>query len=460
MKIIKGLFMTIASIFRLIYKIIDKFIIIPVTKVMLMLSDKFGSKTDRLEKWLTRKNTLVFISLILAICLFLYVDSESTIIIDDSVEVLYDQKVEATYNSNSYVIEGLPDSVDVTLIGRKVDLYLAKQLSQGSVTADLSNLKEGMHTITLDYDCSITSVDYKLDPSTINITIYPKVSETRTASIDVINQNKLDKKLSVGDITLSEKEVVIKGAEHKLKEVAIVKALVDINKIVEPKMGVNKLDDIKLVAYDSEGKIVKDVEMEPSKLSAEINIESPKKEVPIKIIPTGELEFGKAIDDITTNINKVTVYGNQDILDELDYLPVEVDVTGLNENKTYDVIISKPSGIKEVTSNNTEVDTIKVAVTLGAEVTKEINDVYIETINLDPNYKAVAIGENSSKTSVVVKGTQNVVNSIDASMITAQVDLSGYSEGDYEVTVKAEGDDNKATYAAKTTKIKVRITKK
>ena len=45
-------------------------------------------------------------------------------------------------------------------------------------------------------------------------------------------------------------------------------------------------------------------------------------------------------------------------------------------------------------------------------------------------------------------------------MITAQVDLSGYSEGDYEVTVKAEGDDNKATYAAKTTKIKVRITKK
>ena len=458
MKIIKGLFMTIASVFRLIYKIIDKFIIIPITKIMLVLGDKFGSKTDRLEKWLTRKNTLVFISLILAVCLFLHVHSE--LIIDDSVEVLYDQKVKVTYNSNSYVIEGLPDNVDVTLIGRKVDLYLAKQLSQGSVTADLSNLKEGMHTITLDYDCSITSVDYKLDPSTVNITIYPKVSETRTASIDIINQNKLDKKLSVGDITLSEKEVVIKGAEHKLKEVAIVKALVDINKIVEPKMGINELDDIKLVAYDSDGKIVKGIEMEPSKLSAKITIESPKKEVPIKIIPTGDLEFGKAIDDITTNINKVTVYGNQDILDKLDYLPVEVDVTGLNENKTYDVIISKPSGIKEITNNNNEVEVIKVAVNLGTEITKEINDVYIETINLDPSYKAVAIGENSSKTSVVVKGTQNVVNAIDSSMITAQVDLSGYTEGDYEVTVKAEGDDNKATYAAKTTKIKVRITKK
>ena len=193
MKIIKNIFRTITAIFRSIYKIIDRFIIVPITKFLIMIRDKFGNRTDRLEKWLTRKNTLVFISLILAICLFLYVDSESAVIVDDSAEVLYDQEVKVRYNSNAYVIEGLPDTVDVTLIGRKVDLYLAKQLSKGSVTADLSNLKEGSHTITLDYDCSITSVEYKMDPSTVNITIYPKVSETRTASIDVINKNKLDK---------------------------------------------------------------------------------------------------------------------------------------------------------------------------------------------------------------------------------------------------------------------------
>ena len=455
MKIIKNIFRTIIAIFRKFYKFIDKFIIVPITKFLIMIRDKFGNRTDRLEKWLTRKNTLVFISLILAICLFLYVDSESAVIIDDSAEVLYDQEVKVRYNSNAYVIEGLPDAVEVTLIGRKVDLYLAKQLSKGSVTADLSNLKEGSHTITLDYDCSITSVEYKMDPSTVNITIYPKVSETRTASIDVINKNKLDKKLSIGDVTLNEKEVVIKGAEHTLKKVATVKALVDVSKIVDPEIGVSDLDDIKLIAYDSEGRVVKNVEMEPNKLSAKVTIESPKKEVPIRIVPTGDLEFGKAIDSITTDVSKITVYGDQDILDELDYLPVEVDVSGLNENKEYDVIISKPSGIKEMSDTN-----VKVAVKLGTEVSKEINDVYIETINLDSNYKAVAIGESSSKTTVVVKGTKNVIDAIDSSMITAQVDLSGYSEGDYEVAVKVEGDDNKATYAAKTTKIKVRITKK
>ena len=39
-------------------------------------------------------------------------------------------------------------------------------------------------------------------------------------------------------------------------------------------------------------------------------------------------------------------------------------------------------------------------------------------------------------------------------MIKAQVDLNSYTEGEYEVSVKITGDDNKATYIAKTTKMR------
>ena len=455
MKIIKNFFRMIAAIFRALYKLLDKFVIIPITKFIVMITDKLSNRTDRFERWITRKNTLIFISLILAILLFLYVDSESTAIITDSAEVLYAQEVKATYNNNAYVIEGLPETVDVTLIGRKVDLYLAKQLSGGIVTADISDLGEGTHTVKLDYDCSITSVEYKLDPSVVNVTVYPKISQTRTATIDIINKNKLDKKLSIADVSLDNAEIVIKGAEHVLEEVATVKALVDVSKIVNPKIGVSTLDDIKLVAYDSSGEVIKEIEMEPSKISAKITIESPNKEVPIKVVPTGNLEFGKAIDTITTDITKVKIYGDQDILDTLDYLPVEVDVSNLNENKNYDVIISKPSGIKEISSTN-----LKVNITVGTETSKEIEDILIETYNLDPSYKAVAIGENSSKTTVVAKGTKNVLDTIESSSIKAQVDLENYGEGEYEVPVKVVGEDNRATYTPKTTKIKIKISKK
>jgi YbbR domain-containing protein len=454
MKIIRGLLLSVIALFRTIYKWIDKHIVVPITKFIVFITDKLGGGSGKFERWITRKSTLIFISLILAIAAFLYVDNESNILIDSSAEVLYDQEVDVTYNAEAYVIEGLPDSVDVTLIGRKVDLYLAKQLSNGKVGADLSNLGEGTHKITLNYESPISSVSYKLDPSTVNITIYQKVSKTMSLTTDVINEDKLDSKLSISDVSLEQTEVIIKGAEHTLEKVATVKALVDVSKIVNPSVGVTTLDDVKLVAYDADGNVV-DVEMVPGKINATIKIESPNKEVPIKIVPTGSVEFGKAIDSISCNVTKVTVYGSQSTLDSLEYIPVEVDVSGLSSNKDYTIVISKPSGISDISET-----TANVSVKLDTEVSMDVSDVYIETINLDSNYKAVAIGENSSKTTVVVKGTESVLKNIDSSNIKATVDLSEYGEGEYEVEVKVTGDDVKATYESKTTKIKIRISKK
>ena len=48
-------------------RLIDKKIINPITKFILILSEKMGSRTDKFERWLVRKNTLIFISLVLAI---------------------------------------------------------------------------------------------------------------------------------------------------------------------------------------------------------------------------------------------------------------------------------------------------------------------------------------------------------------------------------------------------------
>jgi len=220
MKANKKAGLTIAAIFKKITKIIDKIFVVPITKFILLITEKTGKKTGKFEKWLTRKNTLVFISLILALVLFFYVDNKSIVLIDSSAEVLYDQKVEAIYNKEAYVVEGLPETADVTLIGRRVDLYLAKQLSTSSVTVDISNLGEGTHRVNLKYESAINSVNYKLDPSSIMINIYPKVSETRTVSTDIINQDKLNTQLSVQSVNINQNEIIIKGAEHTLEKVS------------------------------------------------------------------------------------------------------------------------------------------------------------------------------------------------------------------------------------------------
>lgn len=454
MKAIKNIGRTISAIFRSIGRWIDKRIITPITKFVLLITEKTGKKTGKLEKWLVRKNTLIFLSLILAIGMFFLVDSKSIVLVDSSAEVLYDQKVEATYNQEAYVVEGLPEKVDVTIIGRTVDLYLAKQLSTGTVSVDLTNYKEGTHKVNLNYESPINSVNYKLDPSTVTVIIYPKVSRQISVDVDLINKDHLDSKLSIQDVTIDQKEIIIKGAEHVLEKVSTVKALVDVDNIIDPKAGVTTLSDVKLVAYDKDGQVV-NVEMVPDKVTATISIVSPSKELPIKLIPKGNVEFGKAISSLTSDVSKVVVYGEESALEALQYIPIEIDVTGLTENKEYNVMIEKPQGVRDIS-----VDKALVSITLDKEVSKEIQDVHIETINLDSNYKAVAIGESSSKTSVIVKGTQDVVDAIDAESLKATVDLKGYGEGDHEVEVIVTGDELKASYTPKTTKIKVRITKK
>lgn len=435
-------------------RLIDKKIITPITKFILLISEKLGKRTDRFERWLVKKNTLLFISLVLAIALFIMIDNKSITLVDSYAEVLHNQKVEAIYNTETYVVEGLPETVDVTLIGRKNDMYLAKQSSKGTVTVDISNLKEGTHKVTLSYESNVNTINYKLDPSTVNITIYEKVSSTKAITIDTINKESLSAKLSVSKVSIDKTDVIIKGAEHTIKKVANVRALVDINKLVDPEVGVVELENVPLIAYDTNGKVV-DVEMVPNKVTAIINIDSPHKEVPIKVIPEGEVQFGKAISSITSSITKVTIYGSNDVISKIEYLPITIDVRNLNTNKEYNVSITAPEGIRDLS-----VKTTKINVSLGEELTKEIKDIRIETTNLDSNYKAAAIGESSIKTTVIVKGTKEVLNSIDETKIKAIVDLSGYKEGEHEVTIKVTGDDVKATYTPKTTKIKIRISKK
>lgn len=460
MKKLKKVIKVIKKFFRGIGNFIDKVFVTPITKLVLRIGEKTDKNTGKFEKWLNKKNTLVFISLFVALFFYGYVNNQASTVIDSAAEVLSNQPVEATYNKEAYVIEGIPDTADVTLIGRTVDLYLAKQLSTGKVTVDLSNLSVGTHKVDLSYKNSINSVNYKLDPSSITVNVYSKVSATKNITVDVINKDKLNSKLSIQSITLDKEEVIIKGTDdeksiHNINNVATVKALVDVGGIEEA--GVNKIDKAKLVAYDKYGNVV-DVEIVPETVSATVNVESYSGSAKLKVIPKNidKIAFGKAISSITASVDSVNIYGDEDVVNKYaeSYIPIEIDVSGLSGNKTYTAVIPKPDGIREISEK-----TITVKVSLGDEESMEVNDVRIDAINLGPNLKVGAIGKNSSKTTVIIKGTKEVLNSIDPTTIKATVDLSGLGEGEHSVSVNVTGDDVKASYFAKTSKIKVRINK-
>ena len=450
----KKIFKIIGKLLRLIGRFLDKWVIIPITKFILVLMSFFKDNTKNFDRMISKRSTLIIISLVLSFLTFVFIDQESNVMIDQYAEILYDQPVTAVFNEELYVVEGLPESVDITLVGQRRHIFLAKQSPSKGVSVDLTGLKPGNHKVTLKYAQRLKSLDYKLDPSTVTVTIYEKVSETRSLTYDVLHKDSLDSKLYISDIELDRDNVIVKGAKYKLEKVAAVKALVDVNNIPNPKAGVLTLKDVPLVAYDSEGNIL-DVEIVPKNVTAKITITSPSKEVPIKVVPKGDLAFGKSIKSIQSSVSSVTVYGEQEAVDKIEQLEVEIDVKGLEENKEFHVTLKKPSGITELSSK-----TLTIKVTIDNSITKEFEDISISTENLDSRYSVQALSDEDSKVTVVVSGSEDTVNNVDPTSIRAYIDLKDYGVGEHEVEVKVTGSDLKLSYSSKTKKVKIRITEK
>lgn len=442
------------KILRYIILFFDRWLIVPITKFILKIMEAGRSLVKSFDKVSGKKSVLLVISLLLAFAVFIIIDQESTAMINQYAEILPNQPVSAVYNEELYVIEGLPETVDITLIGQRRHIFLAKQSPSKGVSVDLTGLKPGNHKVALKYTQRLKSLEYKLDPSQVMVTIYEKVSENRTLTYDILHQDSLDTKLYISNVEIDRTEAIIKGAQYKLDKVAAVKALLDVQNIPNPKAGEITVKDIPLVAYDDDGKIL-DVEVVPSTLSANVTITSPSKEIPVKIVPTGELAFGKSIKSMETSISKVTVYGTQEAIDSIEQLEVEIDVAGLEKNKEYNVTLKKPKGITELSSK-----TMTVKVVIDNSSTKEFENISVQAEGLADNLKVQALSDEYRQVTVVVSGSEEAINKINNSDIRAFIDLKNYGVGEHEVEVQVTGTDLKLSYTSKTKKVKVRISSK
>ena len=440
------------KIINSILNFFDKIFVVPMTKLVYKLRNSFSSSNWRFEAWLSKSNTLLYISLVVAIILSVAVNQKLLVYSENNAIVLHDQPVEVKYNEEAYVVEGLPSTVEVTLIGNSSNLYWAKQSNTHKITINLNDLKPGQHKVDVIYENVLKSIDYSVNPSTVTVWIYPKVSATKSLTYDLLHIDELDKRLNVDSVTLDADQVVIKGSEEQISKVANVKALIDVNNFDTQNVGEMVIKNVPIKAYDANGNVV-NVEIVPEKVNANIEISSPSKEVPIKIIPVGTVTFGKAISAIDTSVVRVTAYGSAEALADLEYIPIEVDVSNLSSSVDKKIEIPKPSGVNSLSSNNL---TVKIAI--ASSTSRDVDKVPVNARNVGEGL-AVNITSNAF-ISVSVSGVESVIENLQPSDITAYVDCSGLKEGEYDLDIKVEGSDLKATYTPKTLKVKVTITTK
>ena len=448
----------ITRFFKKIYKFIDKFIVVPISRAIYYLSKKFKKNQGKLDKILNRPNFLIYLSLIIAVGLFLLIDSKVISLVETEAEVITNVPVVVNYNEEAYVVEGVPETVDITITGRKSDIYLAKQLGEYEVILDLSDYKPGdtPYKVYFTYSKSIDSLSYQLSPEYVQVTIKNKESQVKSIDYDLLNIDALDSRLSVESVTLNQSEVVVKGGSDALDAIASVKALIDLEEQEFTEAGTYDIDNIALVAYDSNGNRLDNVEIVPNTISATIVLDSYSKTVPLTVQTTGDLVTGKAIASILINNNSsysITIFGYEAELENIESIPVTIDVSGMgNEStRTYRVNIRRPNGVRDMST-----DSVEITATFGDEEQK--------TITLTSNFaqRNIANGLTANpiagqEISVQVKGVASVIENINAEDIQAYIDLEPLGAGDHEVEEQRDNTNPLVSYVVSNT-LRIRIT--
>lgn len=445
----------IINFFKLLFNAFDRYIIIPITRFIFKVSKIFSRPNKKFETWLSKSTTLLFVSLFLSITIFIVVDRKIITFSSQSAEVLKEQQINVKYNEEQYVVEGLPETVDVTLIGSKADLYIAKQSANNGVTVDLTGLTPGTHKVNIEYEQGLQGIEYSVNPSIATVIIYKKVSDTRELTYDLVNTEKLDNTLIVNSVKLNVDEVTIRGAEYKIEQVTTVKALIDLEQLSKKEAGTQVINDIDLKAYDVKGNIV-DVEFVPAKVNAEIDLASPSKVVPLNFVSKGTLATGKAIGNYTFSQNEVTIYGDSETLDGIKGIDVEVDVSDIKEDSTFKVEIKKPTGVKSISTNYV---TVSLNITDSSSEPVKF-DIALTGMNVGEGLIAQPLDNDNGFITVEVQGASSVLSSIDKSDIMVYVDLEGLTEGTYTKEIVVKGSNPLAIYKVKRTEATVVISKK
>ena len=357
--------------------------------------------------------------------------------------------VSAEISQQAYEVDGLPSVVKVTVIGELNDIQLVRSQSNYQVYADLSDLTEGTHEVSLKPKNFSSRLDVKLEPSTAVVTIKKKISKRFNLGYDFVNTSKMDNIYALSEPEFEQGEVVVRASEDTINQIAFVKALIDVN-------GVNAdfETEANLVAYDQQGNQMS-VDIIPKTMKTKVSVSTPNKNVPITIVPIGTVPNGKAIASYSLDYQAVTLYGLQKTLDTITELPISIPASTLTSDMSIPMPIVLPNGVTKAS-----LKTVNISIKLEDSVTKEIEQVPVLYRNRPENMDLKPLNASEAYTTVILKGAQGVLDSISAEDITVVVDLANVTSGGIrELPLTVTGKNKLATYELKksTTTIEINM---
>ena len=394
------------------------------------------------------------IALVLAFLLFQSVYDPNQEVSDVNVPggadsaVLTDIPVKTYYDTENLVVSGVPSTVTVALKGPISHLQPAKTQRNFEVYVDLADAKIGSVRVPIEIRNISENLEATIEPAYADVTIQEKVTKEFNVEAE-FDASLLEEGYIAESPVVNPGKVKITGAKDQIDKISYVRATVAIDGPISET--VTKKAAIRVLDQDM-NKL--DVIVEPDSTMVKIPVRQLSKTVPIRIVENGEAQSGVTINSISINQSEANISGSEATLAKAESVRVEVDISQITEDSeiTLPVIISEG-----ITAVDPDIVTAKIDVTINETDTEEEqvqaeeqsqigNQTYsnlpIRLNGLSEQYNAVFNGPSNGQTNLIVTGTGEQLEQLDAGDFQLFLDLANLGVGSHEVKINVNAPTN------------------
>ena len=402
---------------------------------------------------------LRFTALFLAVILFYSVQTEEGELNGNKVgnhrDIIQDVPVEVYYDNENLVVTGVPETVNITIEGPINLVQTTKMLKDFTLIVDLRTLTMGRHQVSIQAENISEKLQVRIEPAMVNVLIEEKITETFKVEPE-FNKRLLAEDFHVANIDVVPSTIEVTGAKSIIESISFVKATVSgengINESFEQQAKIRVLDrDLNKL----------DVSIAPETVTVKVEVVENSKEVPIVLKPTGTPPDNVTIDSLSSASEKVTIFGPSKVLDAIETVTIDVDVSKIKESQTVEVNIPKPKGVSQISISKIKIDVKATVEEPEVEADEELDEdivsedaepstetisfenVEVSVIGLDEKYKSTLLKPENGLVTLTVIAEPDIIGKLAESDFTVSIDASGtVEEGENVYPVTVEGPDN------------------
>ncbi len=336
-------------------------------------------------------------------------------------------------NPDLVVTNQQTEAVTVTLKApRSVHARLASNPNLISANINLSGLEAGDHTLTPEVMVDLRPVQVvEVSPASVDISLEKVASGT--FPISLVQTGTLPVGYQVRTAKLSQSEAKLVGPESSVKTVVEISATINISELTT---SISRTLDLK--PLDEAGVVVEGVVLSPNRVEVSIDVEQlvGYRNVFVKIVTSGSVAQGYHLTSIVVNPPTLTVYAeNPDLVRTMPaFIETEpVNLNGAQQSFESRVGLQLPAGIVVIGDQS-------VLVSVGVEAiynSTQILGVPVMAINLAGGLQAKL---SPQTVDIYISGPMNLLENIGTNSVHVTLDLSGLTEGTYQLAPKVELD--------------------